>query len=811
VKISEKWLREWVSTASPRQALVDRLTFAGLEVDDVESAAPDFSGIIVGQVLTVEKHPNADKLRLCSVDVGRAEPLSIVCGAANVRGSLKVPVAQIGALLPSGMKIEKAKLRGIESFGMLCSAKELGLAEVSDGLLELPEAASIGEDIRQYLALDDYILDIAITPNRGDCLSVLGLAREVAAEHHLPYTPVDIQPAKVTIDDCLDITIASSGCLRYAGRVIKGLNPQVKTPMWMQERLRRSGIRSIHPVVDVTNYVMLELGQPMHAFDLSTLSHRISVRDAGEGEKLTLLNGAEVSLIPKTLLITDGSTHSPLAIAGIMGGVVSSVTSGTQNIFLESAYFHPIRAFSSANAKKYGLHTDSSYRFERGVDPAIQVMALERATALILEIMGGQAGPVTDVLNPAYPIELNRSIVLQAQKIVRLLGTEIPRQTIEDILTALGFQLTAIPEGWRVDVPSYRFDVSQEVDLIEEVARIYGYSQLEEQTLEIPLTLSSCSARIISAQQIRTALQHRGYQEVVTYSFIDPKKENFLTGPISRLTIKNPMASNMSEMRTTLWTGLLEVLAYNLNRQADHVRIFEIGSRFIVDETGNYREEKVLSGLVYGLNFPEQWGIKKQTVDFFDVKNDLDILFQQTGRVDDFCFISLDKEDKDCKWWVQGEKSAIIYDCDQRIGKLYVTNALAARDMALHYGLPKEFSEICLFELFLEPLQRKVFPRGKPISKFPSVRRDLALILDQQIAAQKLVESIREEAGKLLIDLTIFDVYQGRGIEPGKKSLAIGLTFQSQERTLNVEEVHELVDRIVKLLQNTFGATLREQ
>lgn len=808
MKISEKWLREWVSIASPRHILVDRLTSCGLEVDGIEPAAPMFSGIIVGQVLTVEKHPNADKLRLCAVNVGEAAPLSIICGAANVRESLKIPVAKIGAVLPSGMKIEKAKLRGIESFGMLCSAKELGLAEISEGLLELPDDAPIGEAIRDYLNLDDYILDIAITPNRGDCLSVQGLAREIAAEHNVPYQPVEIKSAKIAVDDHLDISIESPRCLHYAGRVIKSINANAKTSIWMQERLRRSGIRSIHPIVDVTNYVMLELGQPMHAFDLSKLSHQIVVREARVGEKLTLLNGVEVSLVPKTLLIADGKTHQPLAIAGIMGGVSSSVTTETLDIFLESAYFHPIYAFESVNAKQYGLHTDSSYRFERGVDPAIQIRALERVTALILEFMGGKAGPIID---KGSPIELKRSIILYEQKINQLLGTDISPKEIEAILTSLGCQLAKISDGWRVDAPSYRFDINQEVDLVEEVARIYGYNRLNEKSLSVPLILTDRSAYTISVQQIRMALQYRDYHEVVTYSFIDPSKENFLTGPTKRLIIKNPMTSHMSEMRTTLWTGLLEVLAHNLNRQADRVRIFEIGSRFRVDETGSYQEEKVLSGLVYGLNTQETWSTNKQAADFFDIKNDLEVLFQQTGRMNDFRFVSFGREDTDCKSWVQWEKSAIIYDRDQCIGKLYVTNALAARDIALHYGLPKEFNEICLFELLLKPLQEKVLARCQSISKFPSVRRDLAFILDHSIPAEKITKSIQKEAGNLLINLTIFDVYQGKGIEPGKKSLAIGLTFQSQDRTLNVEEVHELVDRIIKLLQNTFAATLREQ
>ena len=598
MKFSESWLREWVNPSLTTQELEAQVTMAGLEVDGVEGVAAAFSGIVVGEVVKREQHPDADKLSLCQVSDG-AELFQVVCGAANVREGLKIPFAKIGAILPGAdgkdFKIKKAKLRGVESFGMLCAESEMGMSDSSDGLMELAVDAPVGTDIRDYLKLDDSIIEVDLTPNRADCLSVKGLAREVGTLNKEDVTEPVINAVKSTVNDALQVNLsAPKACPKYVGRVIKSVNVKAQTPLWMVEKLRRSGVRSIDPIVDVTNFVLLEQGQPMHAFDLAKLDGAIDVRMAKNEESLTLLGGQEVKLKSDTLVISDQS--KALAIAGVMGGEFSGVTADTQDIFLEVAYFNPVSI--AGKARNYGLHTDSSHRFERGVDFRLQTVAMERATGLILEICGGEPGPVVETVEEsAMPVE--PTVTLRAERIKQVLALELPKGDVSDMLTRLGMKVVETDSGWTVDVPSYRFDISIEPDLIEEIARIYGYSNLPVNTPVGALELEVKDEINTPLQVIKQFWVDRGYQEAITYSFVDPKVQKLLDPEIDGLELANPISADMSVMRTNLWVGLIKAAEHNLNRQQDSVRLFESGLRF-VPESGGLTQDSVISGLICG-------------------------------------------------------------------------------------------------------------------------------------------------------------------------------------------------------------------
>ncbi|MVF12946.1 phenylalanine--tRNA ligase subunit beta [Ketobacter sp. MCCC 1A13808] len=792
MRFSEKWLREWVNPALSTDELVAQITMAGLEVDSVEPVAGEFSGVVVAEIISTERHPDAAKLQVCLVNAGDAEPLQIVCGASNARAGIKIPCAKIGAVLPGDFKIKRAKLRGVESFGMLCAAQELGLEESSDGLMELPETAPIGRSIESYLALDDKAIDVDLTPNRGDCLGIAGLAREIGVLNRCDVTPVICRPVKQTINDTFKVEVAAAQqCPRYVGRVVQGVDLIKPTPVWMVERLRRSGIRSIDAVVDVTNYVLLELGQPMHAFDLHQLKGGIHVRMANEGEQLTLLDGQTITLASDVLVIAD--QERPLAMAGVMGGIGSGVGKSTRSIFLESAFFDPIAI--AGKARRYGLHTDSSHRFERGVDFELQRHAIERATALLLDIVGGDAGPLIEVMS-AENIPHLHSIQLRRDRINRILGCDIPDNDIEDILGRLGMDMVSTTNGWHIVPPSYRFDIRLEVDLIEELGRVYGYDNLPTSMPILDAFSPPREESLIPVSQLKTVLVDRGYQEVITYSFVDKKYIELLTPQQHSVALANPISADMSEMRTTLWAGLLKTASYNINRQQPRLKLFERGLNFLQEETG-LQQKDYLAGLLYGGESDESWFGKARPVDFYDAKGDVEALLALTGGEHVYRFES------GAHPALHPGQTAVIKRGDEVVGFLG----------ALHPSVQKSLDlpqKAFLYELALDGIRCRSLPQFKELSKYPEVRRDFAVIVDEKISAQSILKNVREMAGDLLTGLVLFDVYQGDNLEAGKKSIAFGITLQDPNRTLQDEDINPLVERVVSRLKELFNVTLRE-
>lgn len=792
MKFSIEWLHEWLASKVDAEKLASTFIMSGLEVESLRPAAGEFSGVIVGQVLSESMHPDAKRLHCCQVDAGLAQPLSIVCGGVNVRPGLKIALAMVGAKLPGGIEIKSTQLRGQPSLGMICSAKELGMGEDKEGcILELPTDAPIGADLREYLKLNDQIMDVSITPNRGDCLSINGLSREAAGllKVKTKTLPPASIPAKIT--ETLPVEVSSpQDCPRYLGRIIKGINPAAKTKVWMVERLRRSGIRSIHPVVDVTNYVMLELGQPLHAFDLAKVKGNIQVRKAKLGESLKLLDGRQLTLTPEDLTIADQS--QPLALAGVMGGEESAVSSATADIFLESAFFQAVTL--SLTARRHGLQTDSAYRFSRGVDFQLAPQAIERATQLILEIAGGQAGPVIEASAQQY-LPTPAVIKLRREQIVRLLGIQLSDAEVEQILQAIGATVTAVNSGWQVQVPSYRYDLTLEVDLIEELARLHGYQHIPLQTAKVPMQAIGQSESQISQSRILTLLVDLGYCEAITYSFVSPRWQQWLDPQQQPLELANPISTEMSVMRTNLWPGLLQALQYNQNRQIPRVRLFETGLCFF-PPAGNPEQIAMLAGAVAGLAYPEQWGSASRPVDFFDVKGDIEALLALSGQASRFS-------------WQPGNHPALH---PGQNAELLINGSVAGRVGALHPSIAESAGlsgSIYLFELKLDLINNKQLNEFKNISKFPGVRRDLAIIVPQQTPAGVIEKFILKKAGKLLNNVQIFDVYQGQGIDKGQKSIALGLTFQDASRTLKDDEIQVIVDNLIKYLEEEFNAKLR--
>lgn len=793
MKFSEQWLRGWVNPQVSRDELVARLSMAGLEVDSVTPAAGQFSGIVVGEILATEQHPDADKLRVCQVSNGQ-ETFQVVCGAPNARPGIKIPFAMIGAELPGDFKIKKAKLRGVESFGMLCSAAELQISEENDGLLELASDAPVGEDIRQYLSLDDASIEIGLTPNRGDCLSIAGLARDVSALYDVPVTRPLVPAVAAAHDEVRPVEVqAPAACPRYLGRVIRNVDLSKPTPLWMVERLRRSDVRSIDAAVDITNYVMLELGQPMHAFDLAEINGGIRVRMAEEGEKLVLLDGQEVALRADTLVIADHTRA--LAIAGVMGGEHSGVdTAKTRDLFLESAFFEPISV--AGKARSYGLHTDASHRYERGVDSQLAREAMERATALLLEVVGGEAGPIVEAVSEQHLPSI-APVTLRAERIAQMLGMEMDPAQVEQLLNNLGLATQADRAGqWTVNVPSHRFDISLEVDLIEELARLYGYNNLPVRYPQARLAPQARPETRGELPNLRRLLVARGYQEAITYSFIDPKLFELFSPGVEPLLLANPISSDMAAMRASLWPGLVKAVQHNLNRQQDRVRLFESGLRF-VGQLGNLAQEPMIAGVVTGSRLPEGWANGRDTIDFFDVKADVEALLGHSGALDDFTFVAGKHPALH-----PGQTAEI-----QREGK--VVGYLGA----LHPELAKALDldrQVFVFELVLADVVEGRLPKFSELSKFPETRRDLALIAGRDVASQDVLDVIRDNAGEWLTDLRLFDVYQGKGIDPDRKSLAVGLTWQHPSRTLNDDEVNTTLHTILTSLEQRLNTTLRK-
>jgi len=792
MKFSEQWLRGWVSPQASRDELVARLSMAGLEVDSVTLAAGEFSGVVVGEVLATEQHPDADKLRVCQVSDGN-ETFQVVCGAPNVRPGLKIPFAKIGAQLPGDFKIKKAKLRGVESNGMLCSQSELQVGEGNDGLMELPADAPTGEDFRVYLGLDDASIEVDLTPNRGDCLSLAGLAREVGALYAAPVTrPVIAAVASVNDDVRLVEVLAPAACPRFLGRVVRNVDLSRSTPLWMVERLRRSEVRSIDAAVDITNYVMIELGQPMHAYDLAEIDGGIRVRMAEEGEKITLLDGQEVALRSDTLVIADHARL--LGIAGVMGGENSGVTAKTRDVFLEAAFFEPISV--AGKARSYGLHTDASHRFERGVDSNLAREAMERATALLLDIAGGEPGPIIESVSPEHLPQI-APITLRAERVSQMLGLELGSSEIEALLTGLGLGVEASGEGqWSVEVPSHRFDISLEVDLIEELARLYGYNRLPVRYPQARLAPQASPEARSDLPALRRLLVARGYQEAITYSFIDPKLFELFSPGVEPLLLANPISTDMAAMRSSLWPGLVKALQHNLNRQQDRVRLFESGLRF-VGQLDGLKQEPMLAGVVCGSRLPEGWAQGRETVDFFDVKADVEAVLGFAGALDAFTFVPGQHPA------LHPGQTARIERDGQEVGYLGALHPELVKSLGLDRA-------VFVFELVLAEVSEGRLPKFQELSRFPEVRRDLALLADRDVAASAVMEVIRENAGEWLTDLRLFDVYQGKGIDPHRKSLAVGLTWQHPSRTLNDDEVNTTTQAILTSLEQRLNATLRK-
>lgn len=792
MKFSEQWLREWVNPAITSDALIEQLTMAGLEVDGVSKVANDFQHIVIGEVLSVDQHPDADKLTVCQVNVGN-ETLQIVCGARNVTPGSKVPVALIGAELSPEFKIKKSKLRGVESNGMLCSAKELGLAEESQGILLLPQDAPIGTSIRDYLQLDDVAIEVDLTPNRADCLSIAGLAREVAVMNRCDFLAHPIKLVAATLSDTLAVQLAAAqACPHYVGRIIRNVDNKMATPLWLSEKLRRSGLRTIDPIVDVTNFVMLEQGQPLHAFDLDKLQGKITVRFAKADETLTLLNQQIIKLTEQDLVIADES--GAIALAGVMGGLSTAVTDETKNIFLESAFFTP--EFIAGRARYHGLHTDSSHRFERGVDIDLQQPAIERASELILQIAGGQAGALTQVKEEKFCPQ-PRTINLRYPRIKRLLGVTLDKNEVADILTRLGMQVSEPKnEVWQVQVPTRRFDISIEEDLIEELARIHGYDKITATLPNFELTSKEQSERHIALRRFKQVLVDKDYREVITYSFVDPALQALVAPNEQTCQLVNPISADLSVMRTSLMPGLLACYSHNSKRQQTRLRFFESGLRFFY-EHGQLKQQPMLAGLISGSAEPENWCNNKRQFDFFDIKADVMSLLDLSRLNGEVKFTPSEHPA------LHPGQSAFITRNEQKIGFIGALHPLLAQKLDI-----KE--NVLLFELNLQGIDTTELPKFATLSKYPLIRRDIAMIVSEAIPAADITQVIREAAGSLLVDLHLFDVYQGQGVESGCKSLAVGLILQHAERTLQDEEVNLLMQNVVTQLEKRFKAKLRE-
>lgn len=791
MKISENWLRTWVNPAIDSEKISDQLTMLGLEVDDLSPAAKPFTGVVVGEVLTVEQHPDADRLRVTTVNIGSGEPLQIVCGAPNVRAGMKAPVATIGAVLPGDFKIKKGKLRGVESQGMLCGASEIDLEDKIDGLLELPVDAPVGVNIREYLDLDDNVIDISITPNRGDCFSIRGIAREIGVINQLPVTAPEIKEMAASIADEKKVVVSTEGCPRYLGRVIKNVNTKAATPEWMERALARSGIRQHSILVDITNYVLMELGQPLHAFDGAKVQGAVQVRQATGGEKLVLLNEQEVELQDDVMVIADD--EKALAIAGIMGGLSSSVTDETTEIFLESAFFAPLHI--AGRARRFGLHTDASQRYERGVDFELPLIAMHRASQLISELAGGEFGPITVAENAAV-LPTRDAIELEQAQVDQLLGYSVDSDFITDALTRLGCEVTVKAQGqWSVVPPSHRYDMAIYQDLIEEVARIHGYDNIQISLPVIDTKLAKYQDQFEVAQ-LRQTLVTLGYQEAISFSFADLKLEKQLNAAVNPLALANPISSDLAVMRSTLLSSLIPCVQYNINRQQSRVRFFELGLRFDYQNAASIHDLKqipTLAMIAVGAKTAESWHGKPQAMDFFDLKGEVEELLA-AGRV------QVEYVRSERSWLHPGQSAEILVN-GQSIGYLG----------RLHPSLENELDlgTTWVAELDQQGVLQTYVSNFTELSRFPSVRRDIALLISDKINVSEIQQLIEQTGGELLHSTWLFDVYTGQGVEAGKRSLAFALLWQHPTRTLEDAEIKSGMDNILKVLENTYQATLR--
>lgn len=788
MKISEKWLREWVNPDVSTEDLADQLTMLGLEIDEVLPAAGDFTEVIVAEIIALEKHPNADKLNVCTVNTGTDSSLQIVCGAPNVRVGLKAPLAKIGAVLPGGFKIKKSKLRGIESFGMLCSNVELGLSEDHSGLLELPSNAPVGEDIRSYMQLNDNIIDIDLTPNRADCFCLKGIAIDVACLTKTPLTIPEVSEIPATHQDTVTVDIdAVKQCPSYLSRVINNVDNTVETPIWMQEKLRRGGIRAIHPVVDVTNFVMLELGQPMHGFDKSAINGSIIVKMASKGDEITLLDGKDVKLNESFLMIADEDKY--LAIAGVMGGQNSGIEPKTKDIVLESAFFDP--ATIMGKSRDLGIHTESAHRFERGVDPMLQRQAMHRATELIVEICGGEVGEIVEQTFAEY-LPLRKEISLTQDKLLRVLGFEVDPETVTDILTGLNMQVEYENGTWQVTPASSRFDIAIAEDLVEEVVRIIGYDKMPSKNLFSESIIMQLPETIINQTSIKSQMTVLGYHEAINYSFVSENQLQTYGMMDGAIALKNPLTEEFAVMRTSLLPGMMERLKYNLRRQNDSVKFFESGKVFHKSEE-IIEDEKIIAVLT-GRRHTEHWAQPKDGIDFYDCKGDLELLLDNTKMPYSFENSHYD--------FLHPGRQALVVLAGQTIGWIGQVHP----QICAKIGVKKE---VYAFELHMKNISDTLLPEFKEVSKFPSVRRDIAMIVDDSINYQQIKDIITHELGNQMVDCFVFDKYQGENIECGKRSLAVGVILQQQNSTFEDKEVDKLMSKMVSSIKEKLDVQIR--
>ena len=795
MKFSEQWVREWVNPSVSTEQLCEQITMLGLEVDGVEAVAGTFNGVVVGEVVECAQHPDADKLRVTKVNVGGDRLLDIVCGAPNCRQGLKVACATEGAVLPGDFKIKKTKLRGQPSEGMLCSFSELGIDVEADGIIELPLDAPIGTDLREYLGLNDNAIEISLTPNRADCLSIAGIAREIGVVNKQPVNQPHFEAVPATISDKVQIDLkAPEACPRYLLRMVKNVNVKAESPMWMQEKLRRCGIRSIDPIVDITNYILLELGQPMHAFDADKVAQPVQVRLSKEGEELVLLDGSTAKLQSNTLLIAD--QNGPLAMAGIFGGAASGVNSETKDVILESAFFAPLAI--AGRARQYGLHTDASHRFERGVDFELSRKAMERATALLLEICGGEAGEICEASSETHLPKVN-TVQLRRSKLDALLGHHIETESVTEIFHRLGFDVTYANDIWTVTSASWRFDIEIEEDLIEEVARIYGYNSIPNNAPLAHLRMREHKESDLDLARIKTALVDADYQEAITYSFVDPKIQSLLHPHQEALVLPNPISVEMSAMRVSLMSGLLGAVLYNQNRQQSRVRLFETGLRFVPDANAEFgvRQEFVLSAVITGTAKSEHWAGKAESVDFFDLKGDLESVLSLTEGANRVRFVA-----KQFDALHPGQSAAIELD-GQEIGFIGAIHPSISQKLGLN-------GKTFVFEILWNAIAARNVVQAKEISKFPANRRDLALVVADNVPAGELIAACKQVGGEKLVQVNLFDVYQGVGVAEGYKSLAISLTVQDNEKTLEDEEINAVISAVLAEVKQRFNAELRD-
>jgi len=798
VKVTYSWLKEYVPLAAPAD-LASRLTLAGLEVESITPVAPPFSAVVVGEVLESGRHPDAEKLSLCQVTTDGSNRLQIVCGAKNVRAGLKVAVAMVGAQLPNEVVIERAKLRGQESNGMLCSARELGLGDEHDGIMELPDSLPLNQELRTALDLDDVTLEVNATPNRGDCMSVFGIARDYAAAQERRYliARVEAVPARGTLT--FPVTIeASAGCPTFASRVIRDVKTGAASPAWLRERLRRVGINSISAVVDVTNYVMMDLGQPMHAYDLAKLAEGISVRLAEPRERITLLDDKEYELDPEYLVIADA--RGAIGVAGVMGGRRAAISEATCDVLLESAHFSPEAV--AGRARRLGLFTDAAQRFERGVDPTLPALAIERATALLLSIVGGEPGPV-QVTRAAAGSAAQPSgwVNLRRARLARLLGVSVPDGEVHAVLAAVSDRVEATATGWRVHQPPHRFDIRIEEDLIEEVARLRGFDSISESHAVAPQIAGEATESRVTTERLLTAMADRGYREVITYSFVDPALQQQIFPDTPSLRLANPISAELSDMRVSLWTGLVQACRENLRRQQTRVRLFEIGKKFHVHgngRAGELEEIETLAAIATGARWPEQWSHAREALDFYDVKGDALRALSLTGDTSDVRF---EAEALDC---LRPGRAARIYRGAQAVGWLGELHPQVVKAL----NLP---TTVILLELETETAFRAKPLQFQKISKFPTIRRDLAIVIDESVPLAVLQENVTVSASGLLSELRVFDVYRGPGVETGRKSIALGLILQDSSRTLTDVDADTVVTSVVARLRDELSATIRDQ